>query len=255
MDEQRPILVYGEKRIRYITINRDSKANALTIDMMHTIEHSIRTAPDQGCKAVVLSGGNSNVFCAGADIEEFCSVKGALGRQGEALRRLIITMYESPIVLLATARGTAAGAGAILLAMVDIVIGAESLEISCPEFIFNMYPLIVQLALETKLNTAKARQICLSRESLKAQLAKDMGIVTELVSEQNFPKKASEKLHFYLQRLDALEVALYGRHHNISVDELEKRLVKYESLMKENFGKVGVEEKINQYLVKLKGKR
>src|SRR5690625_3750500 len=223
--------------------------------MMRTIERSIRTAPGQGCKAVVLNGGNSKVFCAGADIEEFCSVKGALGQQGKALRHLILTMYASPVVLLASARGKAAGAGAILLAMVDVVIGAENLEFSCPEFLFNMYPLIVQLALETKLSTAKARQMCLSRESLKAQLAKDMGIVTEIVSEHNFPNEAVEKLGFYLQRMDSLGVALYGRHHNMSVDELETRLVKYESLMEENFEKSGVKEKINQYLIGLKGKK
>ncbi|WP_262358363.1 enoyl-CoA hydratase-related protein, partial [Bordetella pertussis] len=60
--------------------------------------------------------------------------------QGAALRELMAAMARCPLPLLAVARGKAAGAGVILLAMTDLVIAAQDLSLACPEMAFSMYP-------------------------------------------------------------------------------------------------------------------
>ncbi|WP_241762449.1 acetate--CoA ligase family protein, partial [Bordetella pertussis] len=109
-----------------------------------------------GIDLLVLRSAAPTLFCAGGDIEEFALGAAALERQGAALRELMAAMARCPLPLLAVARGKAAGAGVILLAMTDLVIAAQDLSLACPEMAFSMYPVIVQAALETKISAARA---------------------------------------------------------------------------------------------------
>src|SRR5690349_15920759 len=135
-----------------IALTRSDKANALTANMMDGIAQAVAGA--HADEIVLLSSASPTLFCAGADIREF--VGGGLPQQEQALIAMIGAMARSEAPIMAIARGRASGAGAVLLCLADIVIAAEDLQVACPEFIFGMYPIIVEAVLQSRLSPAIA---------------------------------------------------------------------------------------------------
>ena len=191
---------------RRITLARPAKANALDAAMMASVASAVRKAPAAGATAVVLTASGGN-FCAGADIEEFVAGDEGLHAQEAALLDLIGALSGSAIPVLAIARGRALGAGAILLALADVVIAADDLAVGAPEIRFDMYPVVVHAVLGQRLGAGAARQLCVSGRLLAAGEARAAGLVTDIAAIATFEHDAAQRLDFYLRRTAALSIA------------------------------------------------
>lgn len=249
-----PILVQDAEGIRSIVLNRADKANALCTTMLDTMRQAVESAREDGARMILLRSASPALFCAGGDIHEFAQGPQHLEKQGDSLRALVASMARCSLPILAIARGKAAGAGVILLAMVDIVIAAENLAMSCPEIAFNMYPIMVQIALETKVSAALARRLCLSGDALDAAAARGLGLVTDMLPTADFEHMANHRLAYYAERREALEIARQARLSTESPDAMLQRLATLEPLMHKNFNRPGVRETILAYLAGLRRK-
>src|ERR1700712_2038355 len=79
------LLVENRARIQYITINRESKLNALnkaTLAELHTAVSAAFTDAEVG--GIIITGAGSKAFVAGADISEFAAFN---AEQGSELAR------------------------------------------------------------------------------------------------------------------------------------------------------------------------
>ena len=66
------ILTEVKNEIFYITINRESKLNALNIQTLTDIKNAVLSIyEDASVKGVIITGSGVKAFAAGADIEEF----------------------------------------------------------------------------------------------------------------------------------------------------------------------------------------
>jgi len=249
------ILVADGDGIRSVVLNRAGKANALSADMLDSLRQAVESAPRDGAALVVLRSASPTLFCAGGDIDEFAQGPVALARQGAGLRRLMEALARCPLPVLAEARGKAAGAGVILLAMTDLVVAADDLALSCPEIAFNMYPVMVQVALETKIGAARARQLCLSGQALDAAAARDLGLVTDIVAAGDFASLAGARVAYYAARREALAIARRARLRMEPPEAMARRIEALEPLMHENFNRPGVQDTVRDYLAGLRLKR
>jgi len=241
--------------LRSLVLDRADKANALTAAMLADLRRAIDSVARDGIGMVVLRSASPALFCAGGDIEEFASGPAMLAAQGEGLRDVMLALARCPVPVVALARGKAAGAGVILLAMTDIVIAAEDLSLVCPEIAFNMYPVIVQVALETKISAARARQLCFSGQPLAAPAALELGLVTDVLAAEAFDALSARRLAFYAERREALAIARKARLRMEPPDALAARIASLEPLMHENFSRPGVQDAIRAYLARLRGAR
>ncbi|MCY1199014.1 putative enoyl-CoA hydratase [Achromobacter veterisilvae] len=249
------VLVRDADGVRNLVLNRAGKANALSAAMLAGLRRSIDRVAEDGIGMVVLSSASPTLFCAGGDIEEFASGAAQLDAQGAGLRELMAAMARCPAPIVAVARGKAAGAGVMLLAMTDIVIAAADLSLVCPEIAFNMYPVMVQVALETKISAARARQLCLSGQPLEAAAARELGLVTDVLAAGEFDALAARRLAFYCARGEALAIARKARLRMEPPEAVVQRIEALEPLMHENFSRPGVQEAIRAYLAGLRGAR
>src|SRR5437868_6132141 len=63
------ILIEDRERVRYLTINRPEKRNAITVDQLgQLIDTALDAAGDPSIGAVVIRG-EGKAFCAGIDID------------------------------------------------------------------------------------------------------------------------------------------------------------------------------------------
>lgn len=227
-----------------IALDRPGKANALTASMMRHLEETIADA--RADEVVVLQSTSPHLFCAGADIREF--VDGELPQQEVALLALIGTLARSRAPIIAIARGRASGAGAILLALADVVVAADDLCVACPEFVFGMYPVIVEAVLQSRLPLAVAAQLCVGARELAARQALDFGLATEVLSVDGFADAARARVVHYVERRAGLAAMRRARNMSLATDSLGKQLETVAPLMLENFDAPGVAARIQQYL-------
>lgn len=236
---------------RTLTLNRPAKANALTHAMLESLAAGLGRP---GAEVHVLRSASGRLFCAGADIEEFVAGAGQLAGHGEALLDLIRQRAFSPAPLVAIARGKASGAGALLLALADVVIAADDLEFGCPEIRFGMYPVIVEAVLQARVSPALASRLCLG-QALDAAEAHRAGLVTEVLPARDFEALAAQRLAFYLERSGALQVARASARRTHPPEALVARVQAVAPLMAENFAQHGVRERIAGYLAGLRRDR
>lgn len=235
---------------RTLTLDRPHKANALTARMMASLGAAVS---EEGSTVHVLRSASARLFCAGADIAEFVAGARQLSEQEHALLGMIERLARSRVPLVAIARGKASGAGAALLALADVVIAADDLEIGCPEIRFGMFPIIVEAVLQSRMSPALAARICLG-QALDAREAHRIGLVSEVLPGQGFDALARKRLDFYLERSGALRMARRSRLYTQPPEQLIARVHGVAPLMAENFAQGGVRERIVAYLAALSGR-
>lgn len=234
-------------RVRTITLNRAEKANAMNAAMQNEVTAAVAGSTAQ---LHVLRSASDRVFCAGADIAQFVAGSDALAEQEHALVEMLGVLAASEVPLIAVAQGKAAGAGALLLTLADVVLAAENVEIACPEIRFGMYPVIVEAVLQSRISPALAARMCLG-QSLAAREAHAVGLVTEVLPLAEFALLSAQRLDFYLERGAGLTAARMSRLLVQPADALVRRLRAVAPLMSQNYEKAGVREQILAYLAGL----
>ena len=250
------ILIQDTAPYRLIRINRAERANALNADMMESIAQAIQSAKQPGIRAIVLQGNGPKAFCAGADIKEFIQGKAQLEAQEHGLQHMILAMVDSPLPIIAAVHGKTMGAGAMLMAMSDLVMASSNLEFGIPEIRFNMYPAIVHAVMMEKLPATLAHQLCLTGRMLDASASLSIGLVSEIVDAtgDSYQHAVTDRLDALAKRLDGLEIAHRANRLIQTPESLRQRLALLSPLLMKNFSRPGVREGIVSYMQSLGNK-
>lgn len=170
-----------------ITLNREEVMNALNTQMRAEITHAVRNA-SQDARVVVLTG-KGRAFCSGQDLGDRANT-GNLNLE-RTLRDEYIPMLNAivdcPVPVIAAVNGTAAGAGANLALVCDVVIAAES-----ASFIqaFSRIGLIPDAggtwALPRTIGLQRAMGAALFAEKIPARQAAEWGMIWEVAPDAEF---------------------------------------------------------------------
>jgi len=245
-----PVQVEREAGVVRITLDRQAKANALTADMMFALAAAVGEA--RRGELLVLQSASPKLFCAGADISEFVTGSESLARQEQGLLAMIEAMVQSDAPIVAAARGRAAGAGAILLALADVVIAAEDLHIAAPEFAFGMYPIIVEAVLQSRLWPALVSRLCTGVGTIGAVDGCALGVVTEVLPVAAFEEALEPRVAYYRERIAGLEALRGSRKASAATAAMMRQLESVAPLMMANFEAPGVRDRILGYVTGLR---
>src|SRR5436305_3181990 len=177
-----------------ITLNRPDVLNALNREVHARIFEALeRARSDTSIRAVVITGAGRG-FCVGQDLQEFA---GGAGDVAQNLRDnyhrnvLAIRALEKPVI--AAVNGAAAGAGMSLALACDVRIAARSASF-VPAFVkIGLVPdsggtwLVRRL-----LGAARAFEWLTTGRRLGADEARDWGLVSEVVDDEEFPQRTHE---------------------------------------------------------------
>lgn len=187
MSEAPAVLFDMDGQVAVLRLNRPERLNALTPAMLDLLRETLNEAVAQGARAVLLTG-EGRAFCSGADLA--ASAEGMGVRDpGESLRAhynpLAETFARLPIPIVTAVNGAAAGAGASLALLGDIVVAARSSYLLLAFANIGLVPDAgVTWLVAKSAGRAKALEMALLGERLSAQDAKDAGIVTRLVDDE-----------------------------------------------------------------------
>ena len=145
-------------------------------------EDGVSDAP----RAVVITG-EGIAFCAGADMNWMKRSVQFTREENEADARrfagMLRALDELPIPTIARVNGACLGGGMGLISCCDMVVALESADFGFTEVRLGIAPAVISTFVLPKVGAAAARRYFLTGEIFKAAVARDLGLVHEVVGD------------------------------------------------------------------------
>ncbi len=176
------------------TINRPEALNALNSTVIEELSALVNEIEnDKALRALVITG-EGRSFVAGADIAEQCPLDlaggRAWGRRGSALFRKI-ELLEIPTI--AAVNGFALGGGCELAMACDIILASEKAKFGQPEVGLGITPgFSGTQRLARRIGAARAKELIFSGKMIKADEAKEVGLVNAVHAPETLMDAALE---------------------------------------------------------------
>lgn len=187
-----------------VKLNRLESGNSYDDELVCTLITAFDDlAEDDSIKLVWLTAAGEN-FCKGPD-PVWQNRKMSAGRaehqqDAEQLARLLHTLYQFPIPIIATVRGQANAAAVGLLACCDIVLACERANFTLTETKFAQVPALQSPYLVKTLGERAAKYYALSAETMDAYTATRLGLVSKIVPKDELDSVADMLIQRMLAR-------------------------------------------------------
>lgn len=183
-------------RVLYITINGQGSMNAVDAQLHEELARVFRDAQcDPGSDIVVLTA-SGKAFCAGADmkwLQDLVDRPGTFPQIAVEAKLIINGMLELEKPLICRLNGTAAGLGATLAVLCDIVIADENARIGDPHVKVGLVAADGGSILWPQLiGFARAKEYLLTGDMLTAREAAALGLVNHAVPASELDAKVQE---------------------------------------------------------------
>jgi len=181
------IQVSQVENVGVVTLNRPKVRNALSDELTSELVYAVNSMDaDKSIGAIVISGGPSRVFAAGADIKQMAarsmSDQAFRHRAGEWID--VMARVRKPLI--AAVNGFALGGGCELAMACDIIIAGESAQFGQPEVQIGTIPgWGGTQRLIRAVGKAKAMELILTGRRMSAQEAESAGLVSRVMPDDN----------------------------------------------------------------------
>lgn len=193
-----PVTLEVDNAVARLRLNRPDAANGLNVEMLKALHDAIlRCHADPRARVVLLTGEGRN-FCAGGDIHTFESKGEGLPdylREATAwLQLATAALIQLRVPVVTAVQGFAAGGGGLgLVCASDIVVAAQSAKFFSGAVRVGMAPDGGSSVTLTQLvGLRQALRILLTNPTLTATEARDIGLITEVVADDELTARATE---------------------------------------------------------------
>ncbi|GAA4335948.1 enoyl-CoA hydratase-related protein [Mucilaginibacter gynuensis] len=198
------ILSEQKGRIQYITINRESKLNALNKATLAELHVAITTGfNDEGIGGIIITGAGPKAFVAGADIAEFAALDIAGGRDMalDAQTKVFDIIENGNKPVIAAVNGFALGGGLELAMACHIRIASDNAKLGLPEVTLGLIPGYGGTQRLTRLvGRGKTLEMIMTADMISAADGYQYGLINHVVSPAELLPKAEELLNKILLR-------------------------------------------------------
>jgi enoyl-CoA hydratase len=197
------LLVKKKQSYVIITLNRPDKLNALNGQLLADLHHAMTQAQhDSTVHAVILTGSGAKAFAAGADIAELQPLDGHSGlpfaERGQSVANLIEHLGK-PVI--AAVNGFALGGGCEMALACHVRFASENAQFGLPEVSLGILPGYGGTQRITRLvGRAKAVELVLSGDRITAQEAQKIGLVNDVVPQEELLARAEKFVETILTR-------------------------------------------------------
>lgn len=191
------IVLTEQEEVTLLTISRPEALNALNLEVLFELDHAFDRIDTDKTRCVVITGAGSKAFVAGADIsimQHFTKEEGkTFSKYGNSVMRKIETF---PVPVIAAVNGYALGGGCELALACDIRIASERAVLGLPETGIGVLPGFGGTQrLARLIPVGKAKELLYTASRLKAEKAKEIGLVNEVYPAEELMERVMELAH------------------------------------------------------------
>jgi enoyl-CoA hydratase len=197
MADSNNILSQEKEGILYLTVNRESKLNALNNATLEEIRNIFNEVSDnKQIKAVIITGSGEKAFIAGADISEIAELNELNARKfaenGQEIFSLIENCHKPVIALI---NGFALGGGCELAMACHMRIATANAKFGQPEVNLGIIPGYGGTQRLTYLiGRGKANELMMTGDMIGAEEALALGLVNYVVPSKDEALKKAEEI-------------------------------------------------------------
>jgi enoyl-CoA hydratase/carnithine racemase len=174
------------KGVATITLARPDAMNSLTAETKSRLREAVERARDDTAVRAVILTGSGRAFCAGQDLREHAAnLDEGLGLAGtleEHYGPIVLALSRMPKPVVAAVQGVAAGAGFSLALACDLRIASEKASFATAFTRIGLAPDTgMSWTLQRLVGRAKALELLLLAEPVRAAEALELGLVTSVV--------------------------------------------------------------------------
>jgi len=196
MKEYQRIAVSRQGRILTLTLTGANPVNAVDAAMHHDLARVFFDAQDDAESDLIILTGAGRAFCAGGDTGWFKSQiedPASFRAIGPEAKRIITSLLELEKPILCRLNGAAAGLGATIALLCDVIIASESAVIGDPHVKVGLvagdggaiiWPQLIGFA--------RAKELLMTGDMLRAEEALALGLVNHVVPPDQLDAKISE---------------------------------------------------------------
>lgn len=173
------------EEVAIIRINRPEALNAMNVDVIAELSRTIDiVGPDDGIKALIITGTGEKSFCAGADISYMVNIQPIQAEKYATSAQAVLNKIENlqkPVI--AAVNGFALGGGCELAMVCDIRIASSNAKLGQPEVTIGIPPgWGGTQRLSRIVGPAKAKELVFTGKMIAADEAQQIGLVNKVVS-------------------------------------------------------------------------
>jgi enoyl-CoA hydratase/carnithine racemase len=174
-----------------VQFNRPAKRNAMTSAMYVTLAGIFNEAASDDNTRVVLWHGAGDSFCAGNDIDDFLKNPPGPGESPQAVLMKAFVTFDKPLVV--AVHGAAIGGGTTMLTHCDFIYAGESAKFQMPFINLAVVPEFgSSCSVPARIGHLRAAELILLGTPFDARRAAELGLVTQVVSDNDALAKATE---------------------------------------------------------------
>jgi enoyl-CoA hydratase/carnithine racemase len=174
-----------------VELNRPTKRNAMTSGMYVKLADVFNDAAKDERTRVVLWHGAGDSFCAGNDVEDFLKNPPGPGESPQARMMNALLDFDKPLI--AAVQGAAIGGGTTMLTHCDFVYASESAKFQMPFVNLAVVPEFgSSFSVPARIGHLRAAELILLGLPFDAPRASNLGLVTQVVPDQNLLAIATE---------------------------------------------------------------
>lgn len=201
----------GPDGVASVQLTRPDALNALSPRLVSDLIAAVRrVGADETVRVLVLSG-TGRAFCAGGDIASLREVAEASYDETVADATRFAELYrvvaDCPAPLIVRAHGACLGGGTALVACGDLAIAGTSARFGCTEVRVGVIPSVVAPYVLGRVGPSAARRLLLTGARLDAREALRIGLVDQVVSDDQLDTTVSEAAAVFLAGIPAAQRA------------------------------------------------
>lgn len=177
------VLVESDRGIVRWTLNRPEKRNALSFELLRSLEGEIEAIGADPSARVVVLGSRGPVFCSGHDLTEMVGRSEGDYRELFALcSRVMLGLRRLPQPVIARVQGTATAAGCQVVAACDLAVAAEEATFATPGVKIGLFCTTPMVPLVRAVPAKAAMEMLLTGAPISAGRALDLGLINRVVA-------------------------------------------------------------------------
>ncbi|MDQ4003523.1 MAG: enoyl-CoA hydratase-related protein [Actinomycetota bacterium] len=181
-----------------VALARPDARNALNAGLIGELRRCVEElAEDDKVRAVVLTG-EGDFFCAGADIGYMRDTANYSYEENLEDARNLAATFEAvdgcPKPVVARVKGAAIGGGVGLVAAADVAVAEEGTVFAFSEVRLGISPATIAPFVVRKIGHSQVRALFLTGERFDGVRAREIGLVHEVISEEDLDAAVQEKV-------------------------------------------------------------
>lgn len=173
-----------ERGVVTLTLNRPAAFNALSEAMMAALQTELDAAAIDDTVRVVILAASGKSFCAGHDLKEMRAEpsQAYYERLFAQCTKLMLSLQNLPVPVIAKVQGIATAAGCQLVAMCDLAVASSDARFAVSGVNLGLFCSTPSVALSRNVSRKAAFEMLVTGDFISAEQAREKGLVNRVVA-------------------------------------------------------------------------